>query len=73
MMRVIPAIAVAALTLAVMPATSRAAAMGPLPPGVTEGVGSVTKAWWGDCWRDPAGRVLCRRCWCGADGRVHCR
>jgi len=58
MMRVIRAIAVAALTLAVMPATSRAAPMGPLPPGVTEGVGSVTKAWWGDCWRDPAGRCF---------------
>ncbi len=66
-------LAVAALTLAVMPATSRAAPIAPLPPGVTESVGGVTKAWWGDCWRDPAGRVHCRRCWYGAGGRVHCR
>jgi hypothetical protein len=32
----------------------------------------VSKAWWGDCWRDRGGRAHCRRCWYGARGQVHC-
>jgi hypothetical protein len=70
MRRTIFAMTVAALILTAISGTSQAAPIAPLPAGFTDD--NVTKAWWGDCWRDRGGRVHCRRCWYGARGHVHC-
>ena len=41
---------VAASILTAMPGASQAALIAPLPADVSDD--NVTKAWWGDCWRD---------------------
>ena len=48
--RTIFAMTVAASILTAMPGTSQAALIAHLPAGVSDD--NVTKAWWGDCWRD---------------------
>jgi hypothetical protein len=70
MTRNIFAITVAGLIIAAISGGSQAAPIAPLGADVIDG--DVTKAWWGDCWRDRRGRVHCRRCWYGPRGHVHC-